>query len=126
MQFRVRLSLILFPILVALLLCIGFAMCPIDGFIGNVRLLFVEDTTNWADEYSDKRFRAVRVGMSQSEVYKLLGKPFGARPYPDGTIGKSWAMIRRNSSYRRREVIFDKDYRVVRTIAEVVIQHEED
>jgi hypothetical protein len=124
MRFRVR-GLFLFSILVALLLCIGFAVRPIDGFVGNVRLLFVEDTTNWADAYTDSGFRAVRVGMSRSEVYKLLGIPFSARLYPDGTIGESWAMIRHASSYRQREVIFDKDYRVVRTIAAVVINRTE-
>ena len=121
MRFRVR-GLLLFAILVALLLCIGFAVRPIDGFVGNVRLLFVEDATNWADAYTDRGFRAVHVGMSRAEVYKLLGTPLFARHYDDGTIGEFWTRASYGSSYRHREVIFDKDYRAVaRIIAAVVI-----
>jgi hypothetical protein len=64
--------------------------------------------------------------MSRSEVYKRLGTPLFACHYPDGTIGECWTRSSYVSSYRHREVIFDKDYRVVvRIMAAVVINQRE-
>ena len=107
MRFRLR-SLFLFTAVVALLVCLAFPLRPIDGFIGSLFLLF-EDGTVWADGYSDAGFKAVRVGMSRSEVYKLLGKPITS--YDDrGRRCEYWSAGQTiYSSYRQREVVFKGD-----------------
>src|SRR5262245_13980999 len=51
----------------------------IDG-IGGVllRATFI-DTTSYAPGYTDRGFRAVRPGMTEAQVRKLIGPPLGER-----------------------------------------------
>jgi hypothetical protein len=108
MRFRFT-SLFLIAVILCLLLCTAFMLRPIDGFFGAAFLLFFDDATVWADAYSDNGFRAVRVGMSRSEVINLLGTPLVTASYPDGRVGERWTKGRSNLSYRRREVIFKEN-----------------
>lgn len=41
--------------------------------------------TKYAPGFSEGKFRQVKVGMSQDEVFAILGKPLGVQPFSEGT-----------------------------------------
>jgi hypothetical protein len=47
----------------------------LDGLPGFVLGVLLREDTVYAQRYSDRGFRAVRVGMSEQEVEHLLGRP---------------------------------------------------
>jgi outer membrane protein assembly factor BamE (lipoprotein component of BamABCDE complex) len=41
--------------------------------------------TKYAPGFSEEKFGQIKVGMSQDEVFALLGKPLGVQPFSEGT-----------------------------------------
>jgi hypothetical protein len=81
---------------------------PIDGIIGNLFARGGHDTV-WADGYSDKRWRAVRLGMCRDEVYNLIGLPIETGPIREGRVFESWTHSPGDTSYFQRYIEFKGD-----------------
>jgi hypothetical protein len=79
-----------------------------DGWPGPLYAIPFGDDTEFAQGYSASRFWAVRQGMTEEEVVRLLGPPL--RRYPARSPGTEerwyWTRSPRNSSYRIRGVVF--------------------
>jgi hypothetical protein len=66
---------------------------PLDGVAGILGPLLFGDDTVWATGYTDAGFRAVRVGMSRTEIYAILGPPFYATPNGTGQVAEDWTVL---------------------------------
>ena len=66
----------------------------LDGVDGWLLATFYADDTEYAHGYSDRAFRQIRPGMSESDVLRLLGKPIGeAWVYTGGSRGRQTLFI---------------------------------
>lgn len=66
----------------------------LDGLDGWLLATFRADDTEYAQGYSDRAFREIRPGMSESDVLSLLGKPVGeAWVYRSGTQNEQTALF---------------------------------
>jgi hypothetical protein len=84
--------------------------------------LVLGESTVWSKGYSEQRFRAIRVGMTDSQVEAIVGQPLWKVTHPDvwfysGRRGRAFYTNHedRPTNYRRRLVAFQKG-RVVRII----------
>jgi len=89
----------------ALLAIIGVIihMTTRDGLKGVIADMFFEDSTQYAPGYSDNAFRTVKIGMSESQVYTLLGQPLDSHT-TDGNLYLLYS-IPKKSHFRDRRVI---------------------
>lgn len=77
-----------------------------------------ESRTVYARGYSDAAFKAVRMGDSEERVLQLLGPPVQKFDYPispDFTWAYTVDRFSKSHSYRRRQVRFGRDGRVIET-----------
>jgi hypothetical protein len=66
---------------------------PVDGVAGILGPLVFGDDTVWATGYTDAGFRAVRIGMSRTEIYALLGPPLHVMPTKTGQVAEGWTTL---------------------------------
>jgi outer membrane protein assembly factor BamE (lipoprotein component of BamABCDE complex) len=86
-----------------------------DGLQGSAQALVLGDTGTYAAGYSDRGFRAVRLGMTQAEVLSLLGEPLTKRLLTDSRAGFefwNYTTSPTNTNFRTRAFVFDPDGRV--------------
>jgi hypothetical protein len=97
--------------LVFLAALVALQLALLDGLEGVLLSLMVQEDTQYSPGYSDRGFRAVRMGMEASEVERLLGKPLNQRVKPDETY---WYFARSPGSthYRVRIIRFYSNGRV--------------
>jgi outer membrane protein assembly factor BamE (lipoprotein component of BamABCDE complex) len=74
------------------------------------------DGTVYAKGYDESRFRAIRTGMTASQVEKLMGPPL-PRPrwWPDDDVWFYTFFSQQRTSHRMRRVVF-RDGKVVEVI----------
>jgi hypothetical protein len=109
--------------LAALLVLVGGVAADayfLDGLLGESRALVFGDTTKYADGYSERAFRNVRAGMSESEVRSAIGEPLSVFKTADGGIGWRYSGSKNDGSYRQRLVYFRGD-KVVSAIHEFYV-----
>jgi hypothetical protein len=87
-----------------------FERWSLDGWLGVSGGLLVHEDTVYTSGYSDSGFRAVRVGMSLSEVERLIGPPESTWSLADhgGTpneIGARWSYSPHDTNYRCRVLL---------------------
>ena len=102
-----------------LLLAAGGAIynyIALDNLGGLIFPLFLEEDTEYAPGYSDKAFRKVVDGMTESDVYALLGQPLSTLYSRDGETAMTWTRSPSGKYYRWRVVYF-VDGKVDRTLA---------
>jgi hypothetical protein len=97
------------------------ALIP-DGLDGALFALVWGDTAKYAAGYSDRAFRAVRIGMDANEVRSILGEPLEQADVSDVTPTHSVTWLHSVSptkgNYRIRSIRFGADARVVEKFAE--------
>lgn len=71
-----RLSL-LATVAAAVALSVWFQIWSLDGLQGAILSAFLRQDTAYANGYTDRAFRMVRVGMTDAQVWNLLGPPLG-------------------------------------------------
>ena len=84
----------------------GTHFIMLDGLDGFIWSRMLHDDTRYSERYSDAAFREVRVGMTESEVTRLLGAPLRAYT-PDRS--RDWTSLwfsesPTDSNFRRRTV----------------------
>lgn len=98
-------------VLVAAIL-VGLHLWLIDGIDGWLWSLTMPEDTVYTPGYSDSGFRAVKVGMTEAEVHRLLGPPQtrwslgGAHPASD--LGERWSYSPGDTNFRCRVVLFSR------------------
>ena len=78
-------------------------MTTLDGLMGVIADAYLEDSTQYAPGYSARAFRTVKIGMTESQVYTLLGQPLDTH-----TAGGNlylWYSIPKKSHFRDRRII---------------------
>ena len=70
---------------------------PIDAYLSVVE----KTDTGWAQDYTESKFAKVRIGMTQSEVRKIMGDPI--YPTPD-YWGYTWSPS--STHYHQRGFVF--------------------
>ena len=76
-------------------------------------LFFIEDTV-WSDEFSEYKFSKLHIGMNEQDVISLLGKPLRKTC---GQQNCEWIYAWQktgNSSFDRRDVIFNLEGHITR------------
>lgn len=91
-------------IVIALLIltAITIQTTTLDGLTGLLALI-LEDSTQYSDGYSPTSFRKVKAGMTEDQVFALLGKPLDTH-----TVGGNlylWYSIPMKSHFRDRRII---------------------
>jgi hypothetical protein len=68
------------------------------------------ESTHYAEGYSDRQFRRVRLGMRDAEVFALLGEPLSRYPIQgkDGCIGWRYSEPGGDGDYRVRVILFEE------------------
>lgn len=96
----------------------------IDGISGLVFGTLCREDTVYARGYSDSGFRKVRLGMTDQEVEKLIGRPLTTWPTPESASGSNtgarWSFSPGDTNYRCRVLLF-RDHRVVVKHAEFYV-----
>jgi outer membrane protein assembly factor BamE (lipoprotein component of BamABCDE complex) len=99
--------------LIAVTALVAAAICvlvcePLDGFNGYLYFRFHPDKTIWADGYSDGAFKQVRDGMTQTEVYALMGPPLKSveQVFDKTYTIQRWTDREGLDARRRREIYF--------------------
>jgi hypothetical protein len=105
-----RKSIVLILAALALVLAGGILhVTLLDGLDGLLLSRFIVDfeDTRYASGYSDRAFRAVRVGMSTQEVLGLLGEPLErSRSERSGLDTWRYSVSPSDASYRVRVIQF--------------------
>jgi outer membrane protein assembly factor BamE (lipoprotein component of BamABCDE complex) len=74
-----------------------------------------ESDTKFANEFSERQFSNVRIGMSEEEVISLIGKPLGKNCFNYGCNWVySWKIKGNSDHFDLRSVFFDTDDVVIR------------
>ena len=106
------------PILIIILLKIDFYYnkdrINIDGVNAELFSIFFRERTNYAINYSHKKFNNVQIGMTKEDVLSLIGEPISIRkPYRNSKHIDKWNYISfvyskciDGSHYRVREIYF--------------------
>ena len=87
--------------------------------------VFIADDTQYATTFSDREFRRISVGMTESEVRSLLGDPFDRWAVDGDQTVTAWRWTRSplDSHYKVRVVVF-KDGRVFEQRAAAISSNE--
>jgi hypothetical protein len=80
----------------------------------------LREDTRYSPGYSDRGFRAVKVGMEAAEVERLLGKPLDHRIF-DGNLIWFFSRSPGDTHYRLRVIHFDPDGRVRKKSSEFYV-----
>jgi outer membrane protein assembly factor BamE (lipoprotein component of BamABCDE complex) len=81
---------------------------------------FLKEDTTYTDQFAEKGFRALKVGMGTQEVQKVLGLPFREVHYQvKGETRSAWVYSMQNPTgvvhnFRKRVVEFDEKGHVSR------------
>ena len=87
---------------------IGLNLWLIDGINGLFwGSLFKEDTV-YAVAYTDSGWRAVRIGMAEDDVRRLIGQPLQVWTNEDATVSMGWSRSPGDTHYRCRALEFSK------------------
>lgn len=96
----------------------------VDGLSGLILGVLLKEDTVYARGYSDSGFRKVRLGMTDREAEKLLGRPLMVWPTPESPsgadTGERWSFSPGDTHFRCRVLLF-RDHRVVEKHAEFYI-----
>jgi hypothetical protein len=79
----------------------------LDGLMSCVLPLLFREDTEYAPGYSPAGFRSLRPGMSQDDVFDVLGPPLEKYALEGGREGWRWSRSRGDRSYRVRVAIFE-------------------
>ncbi len=74
MRRRVAISLV---VLITAAFTVWFQKWSLDGLAGVVLTALLREDTAYAEGYTDRSFRAIRVGMAEQQVQTALGSPLG-------------------------------------------------
>jgi hypothetical protein len=96
---------------------VAYSRWPVDGLFEYVRYIGRTDTM-WAAGFSDEAFQSVHLGMTQEEVYTLLGPPLRKESWEKECSVEYWTANGSKSHYRLREVGFCRG-RVVYKVARI-------
>jgi hypothetical protein len=98
--------------------------CLIDGVSGLILGVLLKEDTVYARGYSDSGFRRVRLGMTDHEVEKLVGRPLTVWPTPESPSGADtgarWSFSPGDTHFRCRALLF-KNHRVIEKHAEFYV-----
>ena len=78
-----------------------------DGISGLYAGVFIEDSTIYAQNYSPASFRRVHKGMTEKDVYLLLGRPLKVHTIDDTTY--LWYSLPSKSHFRDRKIMVRKE-----------------
>ena len=91
--------------IVVFLVAGGFIIhvATLDGLDGFILSMLFEDSTQYAPGYTAAAFRQVETGMSEKQVYTLLGQPLDT--HSRDNIVYLWYSKPQKSHFRDRKVI---------------------
>jgi hypothetical protein len=90
-------------------------VATLDGLLGLLGSISLQEDTVYAPGYSDRAFRSVQAGRTRGEVRERLGEPLEVRVDPwatrKGAAQECWAFSRSpgDTEYRIRLVCFSTD-----------------
>jgi hypothetical protein len=97
-------------VLVALCLLIGLRLyrsySPLDGVSGMIWGALLSEDTVYASGYTERGFCDVRVGMSQPQVYDLVGAPLDIWTNEGASVGMRWSKSPGDRNFRCRVLQF--------------------
>ena len=110
-------------IILALLLVAAIAATyhfrSMDGLDGLIFSRMFQEDTVYAPGYSDAAFRKIGIGMSQSDVFALLGPPVSTWDSCDD-MAMAWSQSPGDTHYRARMVYFQNGM-VTKTLSEFYV-----
>ena len=74
----------------------------------------IDEGTIWAENFSEEKFKKVKVGMTMEQVVSLLGQPLNSSERCEN--GCSWSYTKQDSGssdYDQRRIFFDKNRLVI-------------
>jgi outer membrane protein assembly factor BamE (lipoprotein component of BamABCDE complex) len=92
--------------LVVIVMLGGLHVFLLDGLDGFFFGLSNDESTHYAQGYSDNQFRRVRSGMREAEVFALLGEPLSRYPVRGERTGWLYSERGGDGDYRVRVIIF--------------------
>jgi hypothetical protein len=107
-------------------ICAGFGLVRVRDHVRSFgdaawSVMFgFEDATEWAPGFDEARFDSVRVGMSEGQVFALLGHPLDEWRFDHGDRVLRYTVCRRDpTNYWRRHVVLGPSGRVTEVIGEL-------
>ena len=97
-------------LLILLYVFFRFDYIRLDGFSGELWSVFLHSDTKYSKGYSHKKFSEIKVGMSESQVIKILGEPINkwennfTENKPE--VGFTYSISPGDTNYRIRIVYF--------------------
>jgi len=98
-----HLSIAVASVLLVAAIAAALQFATLDGLGGFIASLFWRDSTQYAPGYTDRAFRNVMVGMTEIEVFALLGRPLDV--HAAGGKVYLWYSQPARSHFRDRRVI---------------------
>ena len=107
----------------------NFNRIKIDGFAVELLSITFGADTHYAVKYSDNNFLKIKIGMTEQNVYSLIGKPLSKYPAKrldlnpiDTTrfVGLSYSESPSGDDYRERAIELDNGI-VVKVIGELYV-----
>lgn len=92
----------------------------IDGLDGMIWASLFQEDTEYAPGYTDRGWRALRIGMTQGEVTAIIGEPLQLWTNEDASVGMRWSRSPGDTDYRCRVLQF-KDGRVTEKHSEYYV-----
>ena len=91
-------------------------ICTIDGISGEIWGLITESDTKYSHGYSHKKFRQIKIGMTEKQVIEIIGEPLVRwQPYLYTNykekchfVGLQYSESPSSTNYRLRQVYLDK------------------
>jgi outer membrane protein assembly factor BamE (lipoprotein component of BamABCDE complex) len=80
----------------------------LDGIKGTVLSLLFKDTSFYASQYSDEKYRSIKKEMSKKSVHDILGIPLSIDIW-NGVKRYHYSSSPRGSHYRVRQIHFVND-----------------
>lgn len=98
-------------------MCLAIANAyMLDGLTGFIFSSLENEDTAYASGYTDAGFRGVKVGMSDADVFRLIGQPQKSWPIGDSgegsETGARWSYSPSDTNFRCRVLLF-RDHHVV-------------